>query len=157
MTRLHRGTWPAVAGLLALLLSSVPARSQTLFEEYTGFYTIVDDNTGAESLMRLEFISAERDRYMVATIIGNNGRYRVFAGPVLTQGPIAIANAILFAAKAPYQVLKHPRLSLMRLQNFNQQDQCHFQLYPGQELAWDYECSVQGRQSSVGRATRLRK
>lgn len=155
MTKLQR---PAIAGLLALLLASVPASSQTLFEEYTGFYTIVDDNTRTESLMRLEFIPGDRDRYMVATIFGTNGRYRVFAGPIFAQGPIPVATAYLSAAKAPYKVLKHPRLSLMRLENFNQQDQCQFQLLASQEpLAFGYSCTEQGRRGSVGRATRLRR
>ena len=158
MKNLRRAAWIGTYGLLALLLGAVPARSQTSFAEYNGVYTIVDDNTHAESLMRLEFIPGERDGFMVATIFGNNGRYRVFAGPIFTQGGIPVATAYLFAAKAPYQVLKHPRLSLMRLENFNQQDQCQFQLLASQEpLAFGYTCSEQGRRGSVGRATRLRR
>ena len=105
MTNHPRGAWTAVGCLLALMLGSAPARSQTSFTEDNGVYTIVDDNTRAESLMRLEFIPDERDGFMVATIFGSTsgstGRYRVFAGPIFAQGPIPVATAYLFAAKAP--------------------------------------------------------
>lgn len=158
MTKLQKGAATAFGCLLALLLGSVSAFAQTSFAQYNGVYTIVDDKTGSESLMRLEFIPNERDGYMVATIFANNGRYKVFAGPVLVQGPIAIPLAIVNAAKVPYQVLKRPRQTLMHLENFNQQDQCRFQLYPVQEpLSLGYGCSEQGHQGSSGLATRLRK
>ena len=88
MLNLRKGTWTGICCLLALLLGSAPARSQTSFAEYSGFYTIVDDNTKAESLMRLEFLPGERDGFMLATVFGANGRYRVFAGPIFTQGGI---------------------------------------------------------------------
>ena len=73
MLNLRKGTWTGICCLLALLLGSAPARSQTSFAEYSGFYTIVDDNTKAESLMRLEFLPGERDGFMLATVFGANG------------------------------------------------------------------------------------
>ncbi len=154
MTKLQRGAWPAIAGLLALLLGSVPARSQTSFAEYSGFYMLVDDNTQAESLLRLEFLPGERDGFMVATVF-KNGTYRVFAGPIFTQGGIPTSVAYLSAAKASYQFLKRPRLSLMNPERLDQQDQCQIVLRPSDPRLLGYSCSAHGRFSS-GRATRLR-
>lgn len=156
MLNLRKGTWTGACCLLALLLGSVPARSQTSFAEYSGFYTVVDDNTKAESLMRLEFLPGERDGLMVATVFGSNGTYRVFAGPIFTQGGIPTSVAYLSAAKAPYQLLKRPRLGLMNPESLDQKDQCQIVLRPSDPLALGYTCSAHGRISS-GRLTRLRK
>ena len=160
MKGLRKGAWIGTCGLLALLLSSTPARSQTSFAAYNGIYTIVDRNTGSESLLQLEFIPGERDGFMVATVFGTNGRYRVFAGPIFTQGGIPISVAYLSAARSSYQVLKRPRFALAHPETFlNQQDQCQFRLLAseGDPFTFDYSCSEQGRPGSSGTATRLRK
>ena len=137
MKNLRRGAWIGTCGLLALLLSSVPAQSQSSLADFAGFYTVVDNNTGAESLMRLEYLPGPNSGSMIATVFRNNGTYRVFAGPIFVQGGIPIATAHLIAAKAPYQVLKRPRRAL-------------------EPLALDYTCSDPNQHSS-GRLTRLRK
>jgi hypothetical protein len=156
MTKLQRGAWPAIGCLLALLLGSVPARSQTSFAEFSGFYTVVDNNTKAESLMRLEFIPGEVDGFMVATVFRNDGTYRVFAGPIFTQGGIPTSVAYLSAAKAPYQLLKRPRLGLMNPESVDQKDQCQIVLRPSNPDTLGYTCSAHGRISS-GSLTRLRR
>jgi hypothetical protein len=143
-------------GLLALLLCTAPARSQTSFAEFSGFYTVVDNSTKAESLMRLEFIPGEVDGFMVATVFRNDGTYRVFAGPIFTQGGIPTSVAYLNAPKVPYQLLKRPKLGLMNPESFDQKDQCQIVLRPSNSYALGYTCSAHGRISS-GRLTRLRK
>lgn len=154
MLNLRRGTW--ICCLLVLLLGSVPARSQTSFAEFNGFYTVVDANTKAESLMRLEVLPGEHDGFMVATVLGSNGTYRVFAGPIFTQGGIPTSVAYLSAAKAPYPFLKRPRLSLMNPGSLDQKDQCQIVLRPSSPEALGYTCNAHGRASS-GSLTRLRK
>lgn len=156
MMNLRKGTWIGICGLLALLLGSAPARSQASFAEFNGFYTVVDDDTKAESLMRLEFLPGEYDGFMVATVFRNDGTYRVFAGPIFTQGGIPTSVAYLSAARAPYQLLKRPRLGLMNPESLDQKDQCQIVLRPSASLAMIYTCSAHGRISS-GSLTRLRK
>jgi hypothetical protein len=157
MTNLRRAAWIGTCCLLALLLGSVPARSQSSLADFAGFYTVVDNDTGAESLMRLEYLPGTHSGFMVATVFSNNGAYRVFAGPIFVQGGIPIATAYLSAAKAPYQVLKRPRRAFENPErSFNQRDQCQITLLYSEPLALDYTCSNPNQHSS-GRLTRLRK
>lgn len=157
MKNLRKGACIGACGLLALLLGSVPAWSQSSLADFAGFYTVVDNDTKAESLMRLEYLPGPNSGAMIATVFRNNGTYRVFAGPIFVQGGIPIATAYLSAAKAPYQLLKRPRLALQNPdQTLNQRDQCQITLLYSEPLALDYTCSDSNQHSS-GRLTRLRR
>src|SRR5215216_5363797 len=111
MTDLRKGAWIGTC-LLALLAGSAPAWSQASLADFGGYFTVVENDTKTEALMRLEFLPVGNPGSMVATVFGNDGTYRVFAGPIFVQGGIPIATAYLAEAKTSYQVLKRPRLAL---------------------------------------------
>ena len=153
MTDLRKGAWIGTCCLLALLASSAPAWSQASLADFGGFFTLVENDTKTESLMRLEFLAGAHPGSMVATVFGNDGTYRVFAGPIFVGGGIPIATAYLSEAKEPYQVLKRPRLALAHPeQSLNQGYQCLITLLYSEPLVLDYQCT-----DTSGRLTRLRK
>ena len=109
--RKNRCVWIGTFCLLVALLGSAPAWSQG--PSFNGLYTLVDAETGTESLIRLEHRPVPDPTYgsMIATLFESDGHFRVFAGPVLPSGgPFRIPILVLNEAKRPYRFLRNPKL-----------------------------------------------
>lgn len=154
----NRRVWIGICCLLTALLGSAPAWSQG--PSFNGLYTLVDNQTGVESLVRLEYVPVPPSpRYgsFIATIFEGNGRFRVFAGPIIPSGgPWRIPSLLLYEAKRPYRFLKNPRLLDEELErHLRLEVQCQIQLLVSDTL--NYSCfDLANGSSSSGRLVRIR-
>jgi hypothetical protein len=153
----NRCVWIGTFCLLVALLGSEPAWSQG--PSFNGLYTLVDAETGTESLIRLEHRPVPDPTYgsMIATLFESDGRFRVFAGPVLPSGgPFRIPILVLNEAKRPYRFLRNPKLLPGDRERHLRLDvECQIQLLVGDTL--DYTCFNQNDESySSGRLVRIR-
>jgi hypothetical protein len=101
-----------LGSLIALLLWLAPGAmfAGTLQEDYQGFYSGVDNDTGQEFLARVEFPSPSGT--IVVTLFEADGDYRVYGGG-FERGGLYIPYGVLNEAKdaqAGYQILRWPRL-----------------------------------------------
>lgn len=154
----NRRAWIGMFCLLIALFGSAPAWSQ--FSSFNGLYTLIDEQTGAESLVRLEYVPVPPSpRYgsFIATVFEGNGRFRVFAGPVIPSGgPWRIPSLLLYEAKKPHRFLKNPRLlDRERERHLRLEVQCQIQLLLSDTL--NYLCFDRDNGGhSSGRLVRIR-
>lgn len=159
MRHLKVRTWAGLLGLFAALASGSPVRGQSPASPFPGLYLQKDAATGAESLVRLEFVTgAAPHGYVVATMFQSDGSYRVLAGRI-DLGGLRIPFVHLFEAKRPYPLLRRPALLLQNLDaNLNTAYKCQINLVFSPPNTLQYGCSSQdGSSSSSGSLVRIRQ
>ena len=157
MTDLRKGAWIGTCCLLALLAGSAPAWSQASLADFGGFFTLVENDTQTESLLRLEFLPAYTLAPWSPRSSGTTGRTgsspaRSSCGghtdrdrlPVRGQKPYQVAQAAEARPRAP-RAEPQPKY------------QCLITLLYSEPLVLNYQCIDRDGLNTSGRLTRLRK
>jgi hypothetical protein len=132
-----------LAAAVSLAAFTAPARacSNPYFQAAAGFYSQVDDETGASAVVRLEFVG--RTCVLVASLVDPASGLQVYAGRSYFTLPelLGCTYATVTKAADPYAVLRAPVASLGVASLFEAGTQCSIQINCAPGTSLPYTCT----------------